>query len=111
MRRKFGGIGSTSEGSDIVKRSAPTENSRSYCSRAERSAGAGQVLLTGHLVQGVRAHPYGKRRGSVLRFPRCRVEQALHLAITRSGHTPRLSVTQDTLTSATAPAAQACGKR
>ena len=34
------GIGSTSEGSERVKRSPPTEQSRSYCMRKARIGGA-----------------------------------------------------------------------
>ena len=61
----------------------------------ERSAGAGQVPLPDDVVQAVRPHPHGKRRGGVLSFPRRRIEQALHLAITRPGHAPSVSGATD----------------
>ena len=39
-----GGIGSTSEGSDSVNRSPPTENSTSYCSSILRTSGASRTI-------------------------------------------------------------------
>ena len=39
-----GGIGSTSEGSDSVNRSPPTENSTSYWSSTLRTSGASRII-------------------------------------------------------------------